>query len=130
MRTAKGTACKLSRPPRPSRPQAEQLASRRGRAARPPRPPAGSAACFGNARSEQPAFTSPEADDRTNFERRSAWLRNDSFTTNRVIEIDGRVVGHRASSDLAGHDWGRGIAARALKEFLQLERSEEHTSEL
>ena len=25
MRTAKGTACKLSRPPRPSRPQAEQL---------------------------------------------------------------------------------------------------------
>jgi len=54
-------------------------------------------------------------------------------TTNRVIEIDGRVVGHIASFDLEGHrevtywiareDWGRGIATRALQEFLQLEAS-------
>src|SRR5512133_3196736 len=64
------------------------------------------------------AFTSPEADDRTNFERRWPRLRSDSSTTNRVIEIDGRVVGHIASFDLEGHrevsywigreDWGRG----------------------
>jgi RimJ/RimL family protein N-acetyltransferase len=77
------------------------------------------------------AFTSPEADDRTNFERRWARLRSDVSTTNRVIEIDGRVVGHIGSFDLEGHceatywigreDWGRGIATRALQEFLQLE---------
>jgi RimJ/RimL family protein N-acetyltransferase len=77
------------------------------------------------------AFTSPEADDRTNFERRWARLRSDSSTTNRAIEIDSRVVGHIASFDLEGHrevtywigreDWGRGIATRALQEFLRLE---------
>jgi RimJ/RimL family protein N-acetyltransferase len=77
------------------------------------------------------AFTSPETADRTSFERRWARLRSDSSTTNRVIEIDGRVVGHIASFDLDGHreitywigreDWGRGIATRALQEFLQLE---------
>jgi RimJ/RimL family protein N-acetyltransferase len=77
------------------------------------------------------AFTSPEADDRTSFERRWARLRSDGSTTNRVVEIDGRVVGHIASFDLEGHrevtywigreDWGRGIATRALREFLQLE---------
>ncbi len=49
-----------------------------------------------------------------------------------VVEIGGRVVGHIASFDLEGHrevtywigreDWGRGIATRALEEFLlQLE---------
>jgi hypothetical protein len=48
------------------------------------------------------AFTSPEADDRTNFERRWARLRSDRSTTNRVVEIDGRVVGHIASFDLEG----------------------------
>ena len=77
------------------------------------------------------AFTSPEFDDRTSFERRWARLRSDSSTTNRVIEIDGRVVGHIASFDLEDRrevtywigreDWGRGIATRALQEFLQLE---------
>ena len=77
------------------------------------------------------AFTSPEADDRTSFERRWARLRSDSSTTNRVIEIGGRVVGHIASFDLEGHrevtywigreHWGRGIATRALREFLQVE---------
>jgi RimJ/RimL family protein N-acetyltransferase len=77
------------------------------------------------------AFTSPEFDDRTSFERRWARLRGDGSTTNRVIEIDGRVVGHIASFDLEGRrevtywigreDWGRGIATRALQEFLQLE---------
>jgi RimJ/RimL family protein N-acetyltransferase len=77
------------------------------------------------------AFTSPAFDDRVSFEERLARLRADSSTTNRVIEIDGRVVGHIASFDLDGRrevtywigreDWGRGIATRALQEFLQLE---------
>ena len=77
------------------------------------------------------AFTSPDPDDRTAFEQRWARLRSDSSKTNRVIAIDGRVVGHIASFDLEGHreitywigreDWGRGIATRALQEFLQLE---------
>src|SRR3954449_11081702 len=77
------------------------------------------------------AFTSPEADDRTSFEQRWERLRSDPSTTNRVVEIGGRVVGHIASFDLEGRreitywigreDWGRGIATRALREFLQLE---------
>ena len=77
------------------------------------------------------AFTSPAFDDRTSFEERLARLRSDSSTTNRVIEIDGRVVGQIASFDLEGRRevtywigrelWGRGIATRALQEFLQLE---------
>lgn len=77
------------------------------------------------------AFTSPDFDDRASFERRWARLRSDSSTTNRAIEIDGRVVGHIASFDLDGRrevtywigreDWGRGIATRALERFLRLE---------
>ena len=50
-----------------------------------------------------PAFTSPDFDDRTAFEQRWARLRSDASTTNRVVEIDGRVVGHIASFDLEGH---------------------------
>jgi len=79
------------------------------------------------------AFTSPDQNDRAAFERRWARLRSDVSTTNRVVEIDGRVVGHIASFDLEGRrevtywigreDWGRGIATRALQEFLQLEAS-------
>ena len=49
------------------------------------------------------AFTSADPDDRTAFEQRWARLRSDGSTTNRVIEIDGRVVGHIASFDLEGH---------------------------
>ena len=77
------------------------------------------------------AFTSPDFDDRTAFERRWARLRSDGSTTNRIVEIDGRVVGHIASFDLEGRrevtywigreHWGRGIATRALQEFLQVE---------
>src|SRR5918992_2397479 len=77
------------------------------------------------------AFTSPEADDRTSFEHRWARLRSDGSTTNRVVEIGGRVVGHLASFDVEGHreitywigreDWGRGIATHALQDFLHLE---------
>ena len=77
------------------------------------------------------AFTSQDQNDRTAFERRWARLRSDVSTTNRVVEIDGRVVGQIASFDLEGHrevtywigreDWGRGIATRALQELLQVE---------
>ncbi len=77
------------------------------------------------------AFTSPDFDDRTAFGRRWARLRSDGSTTNRVVEVDGRVVGHIASFDLEGQrevtywigreDWGRGLATRALQEFLQVE---------
>jgi RimJ/RimL family protein N-acetyltransferase len=48
------------------------------------------------------AFTSPDQNDRAAFERRWARLRSDVSTTNRVVEIDGRVVGHIASFDLEG----------------------------
>ena len=77
------------------------------------------------------AFTSPDPDDRSAFDRRWARLRSDASTTNMVVEVDGRVVGHIASFDLEGHrevtywigreDWGRGFATRALQEFLQVE---------
>jgi RimJ/RimL family protein N-acetyltransferase len=79
------------------------------------------------------AFTSPDQNDRDAFERRWARLRSDVSTTNRVVEIDGRVVGHIASFDLEGRrevtywigreDWGRGVATGALREFMQLEAS-------
>ena len=79
------------------------------------------------------AFTSPDPHDRPTFERRWAGLRRDPSTTNLVIEVDGRVVGHIASFDLEGRRevtfwlgreaWGRGLATRALQEFLQLEPS-------
>jgi len=77
------------------------------------------------------AFTSPDFDDRSSFDRRWARLRSDDSTTNKVVEIDGRVVGHIASFDMEGHrevtywigreDWGRGLATRALQELLRVE---------
>jgi RimJ/RimL family protein N-acetyltransferase len=48
------------------------------------------------------AFTSPDPDDRAAFEQRWARVRGDASTTNRIIELDGRVVGHIASFDLEG----------------------------
>jgi RimJ/RimL family protein N-acetyltransferase len=80
------------------------------------------------------AFTSPDPDDRGAFDARWARLRRDQNTTNKVVETEGRVVGHIASFDLDGErevtywigrqDWGKGIATRALHEFLaMIERS-------
>jgi RimJ/RimL family protein N-acetyltransferase len=79
------------------------------------------------------AFTSPDSDDRPSFDRRWARLRSDSSTTNRVVEVGGRVAGHIGSFDLEGRrevtywigreDWGRGLATRALQEFLRVEES-------
>jgi RimJ/RimL family protein N-acetyltransferase len=77
------------------------------------------------------AFTRPDPDDRTAFEQHWARVRGDRSTTNRIIELDGRVVGHIASFDLEGlrevtywigrEDWGRGLATRALQDFLEVE---------
>lgn len=74
------------------------------------------------------AFTSPDPDDRGAFDARWARLRRDQNTTNKVVETEGRVVGHIASFDLDGQrevtywigrqDWGKGFATRALQEFL------------
>jgi hypothetical protein len=48
------------------------------------------------------AFTSPDPDDRGAFDARWARLRRDQNTTNKVVETEGRVVGHIASFDLDG----------------------------
>jgi RimJ/RimL family protein N-acetyltransferase len=64
------------------------------------------------------AFTSADPYDRGAFDARWARLRRDRDTTNRVVETEGRVVGHIASFDLDGQrevtywigrqDWARG----------------------
>ena len=74
------------------------------------------------------AFTPADPDDRGAFDARWARLRRDRDKTNRVVETEGRVVGQIASFDLDGQrevtywigrqDWGRGIATRALQQFL------------
>jgi RimJ/RimL family protein N-acetyltransferase len=74
------------------------------------------------------AFTPADPDDRGAFDARWARLRRDRDTTNRVVETEGRVVGQIASFELDGQrevtywigrqDWGRGIATRALQQFL------------
>jgi len=74
------------------------------------------------------AFTSADPDDRGAFDARWARLRRDRSTTNKAVETEGRVVGYIASFDLDGRrevtywigrqDWGKGIATRALHEFL------------
>jgi RimJ/RimL family protein N-acetyltransferase len=74
------------------------------------------------------AFTPADPDDRGAFDARWARLRRDRDKTNRVIEAEGRVVGQIASFELDGQrevtywigrqDWGRGIATRALQQFL------------
>ena len=74
------------------------------------------------------AFTPADPDDRSAFDERWARLRRDRDVTNRVVETEGRAVGLVASFELDGRrevtywigrrDWGRGIATRALQEFL------------
>lgn len=74
------------------------------------------------------AFISADFDDRDAYHARWAKIRRDPTTTNRVIETDGRVVGHIASFDLDGkrevtywigrQHWGKGIATQALREFV------------
>ena len=52
------------------------------------------------------AFTSPDFDDRTAFERRWARPRSDGSTTNRVVEIDGLSRGSHRELRLGGSPRG------------------------
>lgn len=80
------------------------------------------------------AFTSADPTDRAAFDARWARLRADPAVTNRTIEVDGAVVGTVGSWDgepgrevtywLGREHWGKGIATRALGEFLaEVERT-------
>ena len=75
------------------------------------------------------AFIRPEATEEECLQRWSRILQ-DPTTTNKVIVWDGQVVGHIASFTrdgkrevtywIATRHWGRGIASRALTEFLRV----------
>jgi RimJ/RimL family protein N-acetyltransferase len=75
------------------------------------------------------AFTAPDPDDRAAFDAHMAEVRRAPDTTTRAITHDGRLVGTIASFVLEGDTeitywmdrsvWGRGLAGRALAQFLQ-----------
>lgn len=77
------------------------------------------------------AFTAADPTDRDAFDARWARLRNDETITARTIEVGGAVVGtitswtqdgNREVTYWIGRDhWGKGIATRALAEFLEIE---------
>ena len=74
------------------------------------------------------AFTSADPSDREAFDERWRRIRESDDSTARVIEVDGRVVGSISSWTNEGErevtywlgreHWGKGIATRALAEFL------------
>jgi RimJ/RimL family protein N-acetyltransferase len=75
------------------------------------------------------AFTSADPHDRAAFDARWERLRNDPAVTNRTIEVDGAVAGVIGSWGddgereltywLGREHWGKGIATRALAEFIR-----------
>lgn len=77
------------------------------------------------------AFTAENPNDRAAFDARWARLRANETVTALTIELDGEVVGTVSSWDNEGQrevtywigreHWGKGIATRALGEFLQVE---------
>ena len=77
------------------------------------------------------AFTPADAHDRAAFEARWARQRTTATILARTIELDGEPVGSIASWDNDGKrevtywigraHWGKGIASRALGEFLEIE---------
>ena len=77
------------------------------------------------------AFTSEKPNDRDAFDARWARLRANPTVTALTIELDGEVVGTVSSWDNEGNrevtywigreHWGKGIATRALAEFLEVE---------
>jgi RimJ/RimL family protein N-acetyltransferase len=77
------------------------------------------------------AFTAKDPNDRAAFDARWARLRANAAVTALTIELDGEVVGTVSSWDNGGQrevtywigreHWGKGIATRALGEFLELE---------
>ncbi|GAA2759665.1 GNAT family N-acetyltransferase [Actinopolymorpha rutila] len=74
------------------------------------------------------AFTPADPSDRDGFEARWQRIRTHPTGTVRTVLADGQVAGHVASFDYAGNTevtywlgrehWGRGVATRALREFL------------
>ena len=79
------------------------------------------------------AFTAENPDDREAFDARWARLRANESVTAMTIDLDGDVVGTVSSWDNDGkrevtywigrEHWGKGIATRALTEFLELEQA-------
>jgi len=79
------------------------------------------------------AFTAENPDDREAFDARWARLRANDSVTAMTIDLDGDVVGTVSSWDNDGkrevtywigrEHWGKGIATRALTEFLELEQA-------
>jgi RimJ/RimL family protein N-acetyltransferase len=79
------------------------------------------------------AFTAPDHMDPDAFERRWSRLRADETVLNRVIVVDGDVVGTVGSWGAPGErevtywigrsHWGKGIATDALTAFLAVDRS-------
>jgi RimJ/RimL family protein N-acetyltransferase len=75
------------------------------------------------------AFTAKDPDDRTAFDAHMAKVRTSPGVTNRVIMLDGRLVGSIASFVIDGDTevtywidrsfWGQGIASRALALLLE-----------
>ncbi len=75
------------------------------------------------------AFTAADPSDRPAFDARWAKLRSNPAVTNRVIDVEGDVVGTIGSWDgepgrevtywLGREHWGKGIATRALREFVE-----------
>lgn len=80
--------------------------------------------------SRMAAFTAPDPDDRAAFDAFWNRIRSDPDIVIRTIEVDGRVVGSvlvyvengvpEASYWIDRAWWGRGIATRALAEFLAI----------
>lgn len=76
------------------------------------------------------AFTAADPDDRAWFDAHMAKIRAAPDVTNRMITVDGRLVGSIAAFVLEGHTevtywidrawWGQGIASRALAQLLEL----------
>jgi RimJ/RimL family protein N-acetyltransferase len=75
------------------------------------------------------AFTAKDPDDRTAFDAHMAKIRTSPEVTNRIITLDGRLVGSIASFVVDGDTevtywidrsfWGQGIASRALALLLE-----------
>lgn len=76
------------------------------------------------------AFTHKDPSDRAAFMAHWARIRSDATVITRTILLDGQVVGNVASwvqggerqitYGIAREHWGKGLATRALREFLRL----------
>ena len=76
------------------------------------------------------AFTAPDPTDREAFMARWARILSDDSIINRAIVVDDQVAGHIAHFEQFGQPsvsywvgrafWGRGVATRALSQFLQV----------